>query len=89
MKHKKIFENGKYVPQRTCLVCRKTLPKEMLIRIAKIDGEFIINGKGGRGAYICKNDECIKNAQKHRALERGFRCTVSQSVYEECMKLGG
>ena len=87
MKHKKIFENGKYVPQRTCLVCRKILPKEMLIRVAKTDGGFIVNGKGGRGAYICKNPECLEKAQKIRALERGFKCAVSQSVYEECMKL--
>ena len=89
MKHKKIFENGKFVPQRTCIVCRKTLIKDMLIRISQNGGEFTVNGTGGRGAYICKSRECIEKAQKIRAIERGLKTNIPLSVYEECIKLGG
>ena len=88
MKHKKIFENGKFVPQRTCLVCRKTLTKDMLIRISENSGEFTVNGKNGRGAYICKSRECIEKARKIRAIERGLKTNVPSYVYEECLKLG-
>ena len=37
----------------------------------------------GRGAYICKNTECLDRAIKVRGLERAFGAAVEKSVYEQ------
>ena len=88
MKHKKIIENGRYVPVRTCVACRGVTPQENLIRVVKsADGKIVIdlNHKAqGRGAYICRNKSCIEKAQKIRGLERGLKSAVAKEVYEEC-----
>lgn len=90
MKHKKIYENGKYVPLRTCVACRQVKPKSQLIRIASFDGEVCLDKKGnakGRGAYVCNNIVCIEKAQKIRGLERGLGSFVSAHIYEECINI--
>ncbi len=80
------------IPQRMCVVCRERKDKNQLLRIVKQDGgKFSIDKDGkmqGRGAYICKTSECIKNAQKRRSLERSFKCSIDAEVYEELLKLG-
>lgn len=69
------------------MVCRERAEKEQLIRIVKNkDGEIAIDDTyklPGRGAYICGKKDCIRQAQKRRALERAFSCKVEASVYEE------
>ena len=48
------------------------------------EGEISLDFKGkkpGRGAYICKNPECLKKVQKSKALERAFECTIPDEVY--------
>ena len=85
MKHKKLYENGKYVPQRMCVACRSVKPKSELLRIAVSDGGVAVDRCGGRGAYVCKDKECILKAQKARGLERGLKTFVSSEIYEECM----
>ena len=37
----------------------------------------------GRGAYICKTNECAEKCAKTRALNRVFKTVVPQEVYEE------
>ena len=57
------------------MVCRQRREKEELIRVVRIKDEIIIDQRGnaqGRGAYLCKNKECINQAQKRKALERAF-----------------
>ena len=39
--------------------------------------------KSGRGAYICKNIECLNTAVKQRRLEKSFKCQIDNSVYEQ------
>ncbi len=90
MKHKKIYADGKYVPQRTCVACRQVRPKAEMLRIAFSHGVVVIDEKGnlgGRGAYVCSNTQCIEKAQKIRGLERGLKTNVSANVYEECIGL--
>lgn len=77
-------------PQRMCTVCRERREKEELIRVVRFNDEIIIDYDGkaqGRGAYICKSDECINQAQKRRALERAFSGKVDVSVYEKLLKI--
>ena len=72
---------------RMCISCREMMPKEKLVRIVKIKGEepkIDMSFKAqGRGAYICKNEACIENARKRKALERTFRGQIGEEVYKK------
>ncbi len=75
-----------HIPERMCVACRKMKPKAELIRIVKNGDTVLIDGSGkknGRGAYICKNEECIKTAKTRRALSKHFKTAVSDSLYED------
>lgn len=39
--------------------------------------------KNGRGAYLCKSEECLKKARKNKGLERSFKTSIPEVVYEE------
>ncbi len=85
MKHEKIYNDGKYVPQRMCISCRSVLPKEQLIRVAKMkDGTVKVADKGGRGVYVCNKQDCILKLKKSNGLSRGLKTNVPDEIYEEC-----
>lgn len=79
-------------PVRMCTVCRERKDKSHLLRITKTpSGEVCIDVSGkmpGRGAYICKNGDCIKNAQRRRVLERAFSCKIEAELYTQIAKIG-
>lgn len=86
----------KKVPMRMCTGCGEMRPKKELVRIVKnSEGEISLDTTGkkpGRGAYICKNTECLKKAKKAKRLERAFECAVPEDIYsrlEEELKSGG
>lgn len=71
---------------RMCIICRNMFEKRDLIRIVK-DKEnniFIDNTgkKNGRGAYICKNEECLKKLIKQKSLNKAFKTNVSDEIYK-------
>lgn len=75
-----------HIPERMCVTCRRMLPKAELIRLVKEDGNVIIdaaNKKPGRGAYICKNEECIMTAKKKKAFSAKFKMPVPNDIYDE------
>ena len=50
------------------------------------DGEVSLDltgKKSGRGAYVCKNAECLKKARKKRAFERAFSMQIEDEVYDK------
>ena len=77
----------KKVPMRMCTACREMKPKRELVRIVKTsEGEIKLDTSGklnGRGAYICKDKECLKKAQKINALSRAFSMNVSEEIYNQ------
>ncbi len=77
----------KKVPMRMCIGCREMKPKRELIRIVRTTENEIkldhIGKLNGRGAYICKNSECLKKAQKSNALARAFETSVNQEIYSQ------
>lgn len=77
----------KHIPERTCIVCRKKAEKENFIKIVKNKDGVIAVEKDkkldGRGAYVCKNAECLNNLKKSKALCRVFKTLVSDEIYEE------
>lgn len=78
-----------HIPQRMCVACRQMKPKAELIRIVKSGDAAEIdknNKKSGRGAYICRNEECIENAKKRRALSKHFKTAVNDSIYDAVLE---
>ena len=76
----------KKVPERTCMGCNLQVPKQELLRIVKTkEGtiEVDLTGKkNGRGAYICKKEECLNRIIKTKRLERIFETHISDEIYE-------
>ena len=77
----------KKIPMRQCLGCREMKPKRELIRAVKSpEGVISLDFKGkapGRGAYVCRNAECLKKAIKSKALDRAFETSIPEEVYAQ------
>ncbi|MBR6618376.1 MAG: YlxR family protein [Oscillospiraceae bacterium] len=80
---------AKKIPMRMCIGCGEMKPKKELIRVVKSpEGEIALDftgKKAGRGAYLCRSQECLTQAQKSRRLEKSFSCRVDAEVYEVMM----
>ena len=78
---------AKKIPMRMCTGCREMKPKKELVRVVKTTENEIkldLTGKlNGRGAYICKNKECLAKAKKTNALSRAFEMAVSEEIYNQ------
>ncbi|GAA0683083.1 MULTISPECIES: RNase P modulator RnpM [Clostridium] len=74
------------IPQRMCNGCMEMKPKKELIRIVKSpEGEVTVDLTGkkpGRGAYICKNVECLEKAFKTKKLSRSLETPISEEIFE-------
>ena len=70
----------KTIPERTCIGCNEKKEKKQLIRIVKnSEGNINVDTTGkanGRGAYICKNIECLEKAIKSKKLERSLKTKI-------------
>ena len=84
---------NKKIPLRTCVVTKENLPKKELLRIVRTpDGDIEVDETGkmnGRGAYIKKDLEVLKEAQKTKILEKRLECKIEDSIYEkikECIE---
>ena len=80
----------KKIPQRQCMGCRERKEKRALIRIVRgTDGNVSVDFGGklnGRGAYICPNPECLKKAQRAKALERSLETAIPEEVYDRLVR---
>ena len=72
------------VPMRMCVGCREMKDKRELIRIVRSpEGEVSMDPTGkrsGRGAYICRNAECLKRAIRQKQLERQLEVSLTGEV---------
>lgn len=77
---------NKKKPARTCMACNSQKEKQDLLRIVKSKEGIIevdLTGKkSGRGAYICKSEECLNKVIKSKRLERVFEKEISSELYE-------
>ncbi len=85
----------KKIPMRMCTGCGEMKPKKELVRVVKapektseggetLPPEISLDRTGrmpGRGAYVCRNPECLRLARKARRLERAFSCKIPEEVY--------
>ena len=62
-------------------------PKKELVRVVKTpDGEISLDPTGkmnGRGAYLCKDPQCLRKAQKSKRIEKALSCTVPDEIYNK------
>ena len=77
---------AKKIPMRQCLGCREMKPKRELVRVVRSpEGEISIDHKGkkpGRGAYVCPDSACLKQALRSHALERSLDTSIPQEIYD-------
>ena len=70
------------VPMRQCIGCQEMKSKKEMMRILRTtENEIVLDTTGrknGRGAYLCKNPECLRKAIKSRGLERSFKMAIPQ-----------
>ena len=76
----------KKIPMRMCVGCREMKEKKLLIRVVRSpEGEVSLDPggkKSGRGAYVCRNAECLKRAIKQKQLERQLDVTLPPETAE-------
>ena len=74
------------IPTRKCIGCGELKEKNALVRIVRSkEGEISVDATGkknGRGAYICPDPDCLRKAFKKKGLDRSFKMTIPESVYE-------
>jgi len=74
------------IPLRKCTGCNEMKQKRELVRVVKSpQGEVSLDLTGrspGRGAYVCRDAECLKKARKAKRLERAFKCAIPDEVYD-------
>ena len=77
---------GKKIPLRQCVGCGEMKGKKEMVHILKTtEGDIVLDmtgKKNGRGAYLCRSMECLKKARKGRGLERSFKISIPNEVYE-------
>ncbi len=78
---------SKKIPLRMCVGCREMREKRDLIRIVKnsegkIDIDFSQKANG-RGAYLCKNEDCLKKCLKTNALNRALKCNIDADIIQK------
>lgn len=80
------MSSSKKVPVRKCVGCQEMKSKKEMMRVIRTsEGEFLLDvtgRKNGRGAYICPCGECLRKAIKNKGLERSFKQSIPQEVYE-------
>lgn len=80
----------KKVPMRQCVGCGEMKSKKEMMRILKTaEGPIVLDvtgKKNGRGAYLCRSEECLKKARKGKGLERSFKMSIPQEVYDNLEK---
>ncbi len=78
------------IPERMCVLTRQMKPKTELIRLVKKDGQIFVDEKqkmSGRGVWLSKDLEILKNLEKSKCLNRAFKCEINDDVYQKVRSL--
>ncbi len=80
----------KKIPLRQCVGCGEMKDKRDMMRVAKTPEQEITLDLGkkanGRGAYLCKNSECLKKAIKNKGLERSLKTGMPAELTDRLLK---
>ena len=76
----------KKIPMRMCVGCRERKEKRELIRIVRTpEGEVALDATGkksGRGAYVCRQAECLRRSIRQKQLERQLEIALTPEITE-------
>lgn len=76
----------KKTPLRKCTGCGEMKSKLELVRVVRSpEGDFsmdLTGRKAGRGAYVCRDLQCLRTARKAHRLERAFSCAIPADIYD-------
>lgn len=76
----------KRIPERQCLGCNEHKPKSELLRVLRTpEGEILLDftgKKSGRGAYICRDVNCLKKARRSKRIDRSLNANIPEEVYD-------
>ena len=77
---------NKKIPMRQCVGCGSMKAKKEMMRVIKTAEDDIcldVTGKkNGRGAYLCVSKECLQKARKNKGLERSFKMSIPEEIYD-------
>lgn len=77
---------AKKIPVRQCVGCGEMKSKKEMMRVLKTAEDEIcldVTGKkNGRGAYLCKQMECLQKARKNKGLERSLKTSIPEEIYD-------
>lgn len=81
---------AKKIPLRQCVGCGEMKNKKEMMRVLKTpENEIVLDltgKKNGRGAYLCISSECLAKARKNKGLERSFKMSIPNEVYDSLEK---
>lgn len=72
---------GKHQPRRSCVVCRAKQDKRALTRLVFAAGKLQIDHSGkmnGRGAYLCADEHCWRQAAARPIVGDALRRELSK-----------
>ena len=76
---------------RSCVVTHEKLDKRDLCRVVRDkEGHVFVDLSGkanGRGAYLKRDVEVIKQAKMNKILDRRLEVNVDDSIYEELVNM--
>lgn len=79
------------IPMRVCIGCQQKMAKKELIRVVRTpDGEVVLDSTGkksGRGAYLCRKQDCFKKAIKGKRLEKNLQMPVDEGLLNDLAEL--
>ena len=73
-------------PQRMCALCRTHGDKSDFFRIVKAPEGARLDERQklpGRGAYLCRDSQCLKKARRGKALDRALGIRVADEFYAQ------
>ncbi len=78
------------IPLRQCTGCQEMKNKKEMLRVLRTAEEGIVldatGKKNGRGAYLCRNPQCLEKAIRNKGLERSLKVKIPQEVYDTLKK---
>ncbi len=81
---------AKKIPMRQCVGCGEMRGKKEMMRVLRtVDGQICLDvtgKKNGRGAYLCKKEECLRKARKNKGLERSLKMNIPEEVLDDLEK---
>lgn len=85
------MSNRRSAPERTCVGCRSSHPRETLLRyVLSPQRELLLDYRQrlpGRGVYTCCDIDCVKKAVDRQQLQRGLKADQLAVSFEKVVEL--